>query len=158
MNKLIFVYRIIAFCYILTGCQHSAVPVYKDPQASVNARVKDLVGRMTLEEKVAQMVEATCSDIKEDNLVKTVEFSYEKFRNGIGVIDGFTLTAKEFAGAVNRIQDYLVNKTRLGIPAIFLSECLHGLVQDGATIYPQSIAMASTCDTSLIWEAGCHKK
>jgi len=57
---------------------------------------------------------------------------------------------------VNRIQDYLVNKTRLGIPAIFLSECLHGLVQDGATIYPQSIAMASSWDTSLIWEVACQ--
>ena len=156
MNKLIFASRIIAICYILTGCQHNAVPVYKDPEALVEERVRDLVGRMTLEEKIAQMVEATCSDMKEDNLVKTVEFSYENFRNGIGAIDGFTLTAKEFASAVNRIQDYLVNKTRLGIPAIFLSECLHGLVQDGATIYPQSIAMASTWDTSLIWEAACQ--
>ncbi len=111
---------------------------------------------MTLEEKIAQMGEATCDDLKEDNMAQTTKFSFEKYKNGIGSINGFTLSVKEYTSAVNKIQNYLVHETRLGIPAIFLSESLHGLVQNGATIYPQSISMASSWDPLLVWEVACQ--
>lgn len=130
--------------------------VYKDPSARVKDRVNDLLVRMTLDEKIAQLSEARCDNLKEDNQVKTNMFSFDKYKNGIGTIDGFTLSVKDYANAVNTIQDYLTHKTRLGIPAIFLSECLHGLVQNGATIYPQSISMASCWDPYLVWQVGCQ--
>ena len=137
-------------------CTRQNLPEYKNPEASVETRVADLLDRMTLEEKIAQLGEASCDGLKEENLAKTTSFSFEKFKNGIGAVDGFTLDVKEYAAAVNKIQNYLVNETRLGIPAIFLTESLHGLVQDGATIYPQSIAMASSWNTDLIWEIACQ--
>ena len=93
--------------------------IYKDPNAKVEDRVNDLLGRMTLEEKIAQLSEARCDNLKEDNQVKTNLLSFDKYKNGIGSIDGFTLSVKDYANAVNTIQDYLVHKTRLGIPAIF---------------------------------------
>jgi len=70
MYKITFAKAILIILWFTTGCKHGAEPVYKDPAALIEERVKDLVGRMTLEEKIAQMVEATCSDMKEDNLVK----------------------------------------------------------------------------------------
>lgn len=138
------------------ACDRNQNPIYKKPDAITEDRVKDLLERMTLEEKIAQLSEARCDNLKEDNKAKTRQFSFEKFKNGVGTIDGFTLSVKEYANAVNNIQHYLVNKTRLGIPAIFLSECLHGLVQNGATIYPQSISMASSWDPVLVWQVGCQ--
>ena len=156
MDKLYILAGSIVICAMLTGCFRNDRLVYKDPKASVEERIKDLLGRMTLEEKIAQMGEATCDGLKEDNQVKTRKFSIEKFKNGVGTINGFTLNIKEYSGAVNKIQHYLVDETRLGVPAIFLSESLHGLVQDGATIYPQSISMASSWDPDLVWEVACQ--
>ena len=51
----------------------------------------------------------------EDNQVETTNFSFEKFKNGVGTIHGFTLGVKVYS-AVNKIQNYLINETRLGIP------------------------------------------
>ena len=141
---------------MLSGCSRNDKLVYKDPKASVEDRIKDLLGRMTLEEKIAQLGEATCDNLKEENRAATTKFTFERFQKGVGTINGFTLSIKEYSAAVNKIQTFLVNETRLGIPAIFLSECLHGLVQDGATIYPQSISMASSWNTDLIWEVACQ--
>jgi len=129
--------------------------IYKNSRFPVEKRVTDLLHRMTLEEKIAQLSEAGCDNMKEDNNAKTTRFIAEKFKFGVGTIHGFTLNVSEYAKAVNSIQKYLVQDTRLGIPAIFLSECLHGLVQDGATIFPQSIAMASSWNPELVWSVGC---
>ena len=56
----------------------------------------------------------------------------------------------QLAKKINSIQNFFVEKTRLGIPIIPFDEALHGLVRDGATVYPQAIALAATCDTSLM--------
>lgn len=141
---------------ILSSClsKENKRPIYTDPTKPVEKRVTDLLNRMTLEEKIAQLSEAGCDDMKEDNLVKSAHFSAKQYKNGVGSIHGFTLNITEFASAVNKIQKYLVEETRLGIPAIFLSESLHGLVQDGATIFPQSIAMGSSWNPDLVWKVG----
>ncbi|MCK5137978.1 MAG: glycoside hydrolase family 3 protein [Bacteroidales bacterium] len=128
---------------------------YKNPENPVEKRVEDLLRQMTLNEKIAQLSEANCDDLKEDNQAKTTQFISEKYTHGVGSISGFTLNISEYARAVNRIQKFLIEETRLGIPAIFLTESLHGLVQDGATIFPQSISMASSWNTELVWEIGC---
>lgn len=150
------IFYVIIILVSISACSKTGTPVYKNPEAKVEDRVKDLLKRMTLEEKLAQLTEATADDLKESNLAQTRMFSFENHKNGIGAIDGFRLSVNEYAHAVNTIQDFLINNTRLGIPAIFVSESLHGLVQDGATIYPQSIAMASSWNPELVWEIGCH--
>jgi len=147
---------VIVLIVFVLSCGRDRRPFYKDPEAKTEDRVKDLLQRMTLEEKIAQLSEASCDNLKEDNKAMTRQFSFEKNKNGIGTIDGFTLSVTDYANAVNTIQNFLINKTRLGIPAIFLRECLHGLVQDGATIYPQSISMASSWDPDLVWQVGCR--
>lgn len=60
------------------------------------------------------------------------------------------LTAKEMAKKINEIQRYFVEETRLGIPIIAFDEALHGLIRAGSTMYPQSIALAATFDTTLM--------
>lgn len=156
MKKIQPLLAIIILIVFALACNRNQSLVYKDPDAKIEDRVKDLLERMTLEEKIAQLSEASCDSLKEDNQAKTIQFSFDKYKNGVGTIDGFSLSVKDYANAVNTIQDYLINKTRLGIPAIFLSECLHGLVQNGATIYPQSISMASSWDPDLVWQVGCQ--
>ncbi|MFP4546536.1 MAG: glycoside hydrolase family 3 N-terminal domain-containing protein [Fidelibacterota bacterium] len=146
----------------LSSCKkhHKEVKIYKNPNISIEKRVSDLLSRMTLEEKIAQLSEAGCDNMKSDNNVESAQFIAENYKNGIGTIHGFQLDVDQYARAVNQIQTYLVEETRLGIPAIFLSESLHGLVQDGATIYPQAIGMASTWDPELINDVGIaiHKE
>ncbi len=155
MKNILFFIGVIIFSNLSIYAQNKNL-VYKDPKASIEDRMEDLLSRMTLEEKIAQLGEASCDSLKEDNLAKTTLFSFDKFKTGVGSINGFTLSVKEYASAVNKIQKYLLNETRLGIPAIFLSEALHGLVQNGSTIYPQSIAMASSWNTNLVWEVACQ--
>lgn len=130
--------------------------IYKNPSYPAVKRAADLLTRMTLEEKIAQLSEASCDNLKEENLAKTTKFTFEKYKNGVGAIDGFKLDIYQYANAVNKIQKYLVEETRLGIPAIFVTESLHGVVQGGATIYPQSIAMAGSWNPELVWEIGCQ--
>jgi len=136
------------------------VMLYKNPNTPIEKRVSDLLNRMTLEEKIAQLSEAGCDDMKQDNNVESAHFNEDKYKNGIGTIHGFQLNVNQYADAVNKIQKYLVNNTRLGIPAIFLSESLHGLVQDGATIFPQAIGMGSSWNPKLVNEVGIaiHKE
>lgn len=137
------------------GSKETVEQTYKNPDASVEQRVSDLLDRMTLTEKLAQLSEVGCDDMKEDNNVLTKHFDEEEYKYGVGAVHGPLLSVEEYAHAVNNIQQFLVKKTRLGIPAIFLCESIHGLVQDGATIFPQAINMGSSWNPELVNEVGC---
>lgn len=121
-------------------------------------RVKDLLKRMTIEEKFWQLFMIPGEVGKGDE---------EKYKNGIF---GFQVSAASSNGdasqqmlhynasedaqllvkKINAIQKYFVEKSRLGIPIIAFDEALHGLVRSGATAFPQSIALAATWDTSMV--------
>jgi len=115
-------------------------PPYRDAKLPIDRRVEDLLARMTAEEKFRQLFMAS-GDLA--GLKKTG-------RDGIlGVqiaVDG----ARAEADAINAIQKFLVEDTRLGIPAIPFDEALHGLVRGGATSFPQAIALAATWDPDLV--------
>jgi len=140
-------------------------PVYKDPSATVNARVEDLLGRMSLEEKVAQMmavwegkVEIFDTDLQFDPAKAAA-----KYPNGFG---GFSRPsdlrgavsprlahgrdARATVKLVNAIQHYALEKTRLGIPVWFHEEGLHGYAAVDGTHFPQAIGLASSWDPELI--------
>lgn len=145
---------------------------YKDASQPVAARVEDLLRRMTLEEKVAQMIGIW--EKKSDIQDAKGEFSPQKasraFPNGLGQItrpsdkrgvtvsnnaagvaaDAVNRTARETAEYVNAAQRWAVEQTRLGIPMIMHEEALHGYVARGATSFPQAIALASSWDPSLV--------
>ncbi len=134
-------------------------PLYKDPTQPIEARVEDLLQRMTLEEKVAQM-EAISAGPGLDSLLaggSTDLYGPADARLGFGAQTslGFFVRGgpREHAEMVNRIQRYFIEQTRLGIPVIITEEALHGHVVRGATNYPTPLALASTFDVELVHQA-----
>lgn len=113
----------------------------------------ELLARMTLEEKVAQL----CA-VHANRLLEGKKFSEGKARallgNGIGQITRLfgnpDLEPEEAVVLGNEIQRFLKEKTRLGIPAMVHEECLSGLLSRRATVFPQAIGMASTFDPGLV--------
>ncbi|UCG85727.1 MAG: glycoside hydrolase family 3 C-terminal domain-containing protein [Gemmatimonadota bacterium] len=131
-------------------------PLYQDPSQPVDARVEDLLQRLTLEEKVAQM-EAISLGRRLDSLLgggDTTSFGPPNGRLGFGAVTGLGFAARggprEHAELANRVQRYFIERTRLGIPVIITEEALHGHVAAGATNYPTPLALASTFDVDLV--------
>jgi beta-glucosidase len=140
-------------------------PIYKNASASVDARVEDLLSRMTLEEKVAQII--TLWDAKAEVMDAGGEFDpakmAKKFPNGLGQFarpndasgpaSPRTVKGRDVAGTirlVNALQKDALTRTRLGIPILFHEEGLHGYAAIGATSFPQAIAMASSWDPEML--------
>ena len=133
-------------------CQGKTVQEpYKNASLPIEQRVEDLLSRMTLEEKVAQMRHIhshNMLDGQELNIAKLADFCK---RMSWGCAECFPLTSQSCIAAVRKIQEYAVNETRLGIPLLIVTESLHGCVQDGCTIYPQNIALGSTFNPELAY-------
>jgi beta-glucosidase len=142
-------------------------PLYKDPQAPVDARVNDLLSRMTLQEKVAQMscIWQRKSDVEDANGNFDPAKASRVFPYGIGQVarpsDRVPLEANDplqnvfrdspqTVDFVNAVQHYSVADTRLGIPTLFHGEGLHGYMARDATSFPQAIALASSWDPALL--------
>ncbi|HVU29057.1 MAG TPA: glycoside hydrolase family 3 N-terminal domain-containing protein, partial [Sphingomicrobium sp.] len=150
----------------------SEPPIYKDPSQPVEKRVDDLLSRMTLDEKVAQLETIWEGKAKLQNAQGdfSSELASKNFPNGIG---GFArpsdyrgvTRSSGAAGAsgetvnrdpaqtaefVNAAQHWAVEHTRLGIPILMHEEALHGYVARGATSFPQSIALASSFDPDMV--------
>lgn len=141
----------------LFSCSDSEELRYKNPDLPIAERVSDLVGRMTLEEKFWQMfmIPGDLSDGKERYKHGVFGFqiaSQGKNNNAAEQLMsyGSSGSAFEMTKKVNEIQKYFMEETRLGIPIIPFNEALHGLDRDGATVFPQAIALAATWDTLLV--------
>jgi beta-glucosidase len=123
---------------------------YRNARLPVDTRVRDLLGRMTLEEKFWQLYMSPGG--RDD---PSHDYSHGAF--GLQISADTTLPAEHAARAhaerVNSIQRYFVDSTRLGIPIIPFDEALHGLMREGALVFPQAIAMAATWDSTLITRA-----
>lgn len=115
------------------------IPVYKNPDAPVEERVEDLLGRMTLEEKIQQMSMTGLWDFPDHQEV-------------YGVCDSPFESVERVAELSVRAKKHAKENTRLGIPPIQIAECLHGQLAYGATIFPQAIAQGSTWNPALIKE------
>src|ERR1051325_8863690 len=131
-----------------------ARPPYLDPTLPIERRIDDLLGRMTLEEKVGQML---ClwqgkRAITDPEGRFDPSHAPEWFRIGIGRIErpGEGHGARAEAEFTNAIQRWVKENTRLGIPVLFHEEALHGLEADEATSFPQAIALASTWNPELV--------
>lgn len=126
---------------------------YQDATADIAERVADLLGRMTPEEKLAQLGSFWAYEILEHEAFDEAK-ARERLGLGIGQITrvaGVTnLRQRGVAELANQIQRFLVERTRLGIPAIIHEECLHGLLARDAVCFPQSIGQAATWDPELI--------
>ncbi|WP_430933480.1 glycoside hydrolase family 3 N-terminal domain-containing protein [Saccharicrinis sp. 156] len=130
---------------------------YQTPKLPLEERVEDLLSRMTLEEKFWQMFMIP-GDLSDDmSKYKNGCFGFQvasKGKQGNAaeqMMDyGSSGTAFEMTQKMNKIQRFFVEDTRLGIPLIPFNEALHGLTRDGATAFPQAIALAATWDTTLV--------
>ncbi|HVH58690.1 MAG TPA: glycoside hydrolase family 3 N-terminal domain-containing protein [Candidatus Sulfotelmatobacter sp.] len=135
-------------------------PAYRNAKLPSARRVKDLLSRMSLEEKAAQMVcvwrEKAKTLVDEDG-----KFDYAKAKaafargHGLGQVGrpsdaGSGKNAREMAQLTNAIQKFFVEESRLGIPVIFHEECLHGHAAVDGTSFPQPIALAATFNPELV--------
>jgi len=119
---------------------------YRDPRLSTETRVRDLLGRMTPDEKFWQlfMIPGDLDDSSHD-------YSRGIFGLQIDVPDTTpSRAARAHAMRINAIQRYFVERTRLGIPIIPFEEAVHGLARPGATVFPQVISLAASWDTGLV--------
>ena len=125
---------------------------YRDPSLPIEDRVNDLLSRMSLAEKIAQIGSAWVyelldgQDLNRDKVV-------ERMTHGIGQITRLagasSLDPKGCAKLANEIQRYLMEETRLGIPAMIHEECCSGYTARNATAFPQIIGLASTWQPEL---------
>jgi beta-glucosidase len=128
---------------------------YRNPSLPVEQRVADLLPRMTLEEKIAQMsIFHMETNVLPDENVELDETTRQQLANGIGGLGrpAQHASARDTALVTNSIQKYLREHTRLGIPAFIVNEALHGLMAYGSTSFPQAIGLASTWDPELVQE------
>ena len=136
--------------------------IYKDAKAPIDSRVADLLNRMTVEEKVAQLEGASslpafipAPGIFENGAVvparaKAVLGAGMGTYAFVGDFAGDTKTATETAHRRNLVQHWVIENTRLGIPVLFHGEALHGGVFRGATTFPEVVGLGSTWDPALI--------
>jgi beta-glucosidase len=152
------IFSVIIIAGVVFAQTRNSKPIYKDPKQPINKRVEDLLSRMTLQEKVNQMMCLPLENPMED-LVKgkgTKLFTTEDLKNGIGEYSLPSFSASinrkpcENAELCNAIQKLFIEKSRLGIPVIMHEEALHGFNAIQATDYPIPIAMACSFDPALV--------
>ena len=124
---------------------------YKDAALPVSKRVQDLLGRMTIEEKTAQLMglwNGGVEDFKPEIFDDPAKMK-EIFGKGCNSVHPAPFGIKDTVRMRNKIQKYLVEETRLGIPAVFVDEGQHGMMRPEATVFPQAIGLACSWDTLL---------
>jgi beta-glucosidase len=126
-------------------------PDYKNPRLPIEQRVADLLSRMTLEEKCAELSPSYPTDIVDTTGTFTKEAGLKALRRMYN--DEGRMTTHDGAILRNAVQRWRIEKTRLGIPEIFMGELLHGFMSYGATSFPQALALASTWDPSTVHDA-----
>ncbi len=136
---------------------------YKNPNLSPDARAADLLARMTLDEKIAQLYSMwldLSSDgnhrprnmpfvggIEEEKMRKTLSLGLGQITRPLG---GRPIEAAEGVRALNTLQKFMLEETRLGIPVMSHEECLNGLLARGATLFPAALAYGATFNPDLV--------
>jgi beta-glucosidase len=122
---------------------------YFDSSLPIEARLADLLARMTLTEKCAQLIGPFGLDEGDGQL--SLDFVRQHFSNGISYVNTHHRKRKtrQTVSYLNAMQKFLREETRLGIPALGIGEGLHGYMAHEATSFPQAIGLASAWDTDL---------
>ena len=143
--------------------------LYKDPSQPVEARVSDLLSKMTLEEKIGQL-HAVWLFLSADGNHQTRSDQFTgstdpetlkaMLSSGLGQITRplgtRSIDAPEGVRALNKLQQFMVEETRLGIPVMSHEECLAGLMVKGATLYPSSLSFGASFNPDLIEKLGAE--
>ena len=144
--------------------------IYEDPAATLDARIENLLQQMTLEEKTCQMVTLYGYKRVLKDALPTPEWKHMLWKDGIGAIDehlnGFqqwglppsdnenVWPASRHAWALNEIQRFFVEDTRLGIPVDFTNEGIRGVESYKATNFPTQLGLGHTWNRELIRQVG----
>ncbi len=142
--------------------------VYEDSGADINARLEDLLGQMTLEEKTNQTATLYGYNRVLKDALPTAEWTNAIWKDGIANIDEqnngwddkdpdnpYAIDIKKHVWAMNEVQRFFVERTRLGIPADFTNEEIRGVAFTKATSFPSQLALANTWNPQLVREIGC---
>lgn len=149
----------------------ASLPIYRQPSRPVEERVADLLARMTTEEKVAQLCCPMGWEMYEktgdDAVVPSERFKQLMAQAPVGALwavlraDPWTkktletgLNPKLSAQALNSLQRFAVEQTRLGIPILFAEEAPHGHMAIGTTVFPTGLCCASTWNSALLERMG----
>ena len=142
-----FVLIVIAGAFMACG-NDGKKAAYKDATLSVEKRVDDLLSRMTLEEKVGQLMS------RYDNFTPADVENKQRLDSFFVMIPGMlqpdVMGLEENIAVRNGIQKYMLEQTRLGIPMIFVDEALHGPAKAEATSFPQAVALGCTWNLELV--------
>jgi beta-glucosidase len=125
---------------------------YLDPSLPIETRVTDLLARMTLAEKCAQLIGPFGLD--RDDGKFSLDFAHQHFKDGISYVNTHhrRRNTRQTVAYLNAMQKFLREETRLGIPALGIGEGLHGYMAHEATSFPQAIGLASA------WDADLHER
>lgn len=135
-------FTVLALCLSVSTVWADDKPIYKDKNAPIENRIEDLLRRMTLREKVLQLQNRCTSDIN------NIQGTYNG--ESMGSAHEMNISAQQAADLYQKIHEYMATQTRLGIPVLTSVEGIHGILQNGCTIFPQAIAQGSTFNPELI--------
>jgi beta-glucosidase len=140
----------VALTGVIAVMGQEQAPKYRNPNLAIEDRVADLLSRMTLEEKVHELMGG--SEGQAEVIDPTGTFTTEQARAAFAQWDSpdYALTPRRSAILRNSVQRYLREKTRLGIPNLFMGESLHGFMEYHSTSFPQALGLASTWDPELV--------
>ncbi|WP_163325391.1 glycoside hydrolase family 3 N-terminal domain-containing protein [Draconibacterium mangrovi] len=157
MTKIRYVFYIALIAlFACTTNKKSEIEGYRNSFLPVDERANDLLNRMTVEEKIAQIDMYWGKEIADMDGHDAIAYSEEKISNMIGLVgagsihDLYPLDVE----IANKIQKYMIEKTRLGIPVMFIEEGLHGYCGNGSTTFPIPLQLASAFDTTLVRKVG----
>ncbi|KUL82300.1 hypothetical protein ZTR_10141 [Talaromyces verruculosus] len=148
-----------SLCVLLTlgtAWANSSSPPYKNPHLPVEQRVADLLGRMTIEDKMAQLMQGDITNWMNQNtgafnssgLVANMEEKAGSF------YVGYPISWEMLTSNIQKGQDYLIHNTTLGIPALVQTEGIHGFLIGNATIFNSPIGYGSSWNRDLVQKMG----
>lgn len=148
--------------------KNGKMDVYEDPSKPIESRVNDLLSQMNLDEKTCQTATLYGYGRVLKDEMPTAEWKTKIWKDGIANIDEelnslpynkkavtqYSFPFSKHANAINTVQKWFVEETRLGIPVDFSNEGIHGLCHDRATPFPAPINIGSTWNKNLVFRAG----
>lgn len=150
--------------------KNGKMDVYENPEAGIDDRIKDLISQMTLEEKTNQMVTLYGYGRVLEDALPTPEWKNRLWKDGIGAIDEhlngfvqwekppsdhpFVWPASRHAWALNEVQRFFIEETRLGIPVDFTNEGIRGVESFKATNFPTQLGLGHTWNRELVEKVG----
>jgi len=148
--------------------KNGKMDIFEDPSKPIEARIKDLLSQMTLDEKTCQTATLYGYGRVLKDEMPTADWKNQIWKDGIANIDeelnslpynkkavtAYSFPFSKHANAINTVQKWFVEETRMGIPVDFSNEGIHGLCHDRATPFPAPINIGATWNRELVYRAG----